>query len=205
MKLLAGVHVSKAYQCCTMRQVQRSRTIAIVVAAFCLGGCASGPPLTAGGSWRSSITETATMDDADLPEAAPAFLAHFTDPVYDDPAGEFAPFGSDEGFDLLYEWVERRDELGAGTTVDDLIEDSGFADVVAELDTPEGPGIPVPGGQVDAATITVGAAFTLLRLGGHIDDAGRRQTLRALDILIRRYDSPPELLRQRADLESWTN
>lgn len=145
------------------------------------------------------------MDDEDLPEAAPAFSAYFTDPIYDDPAGEFAPFGSDEGFDLLYEWAERRDEIDKDATVVDLIEESGFADVVNEIDTPEGPGIPVPGGQVDAATITIGAAFTLLRLTGRIDEAGRLQTLKALDILIGRYDSPPELLRQRADLESWTN
>jgi sulfur carrier protein ThiS len=104
------------------------------------------------------------MDDEDLPEAAPAFSAHFTDPVYDDPAGEFAPFGSDQGFDMLYEWAERRDEIDEDTTVADLIEQSGFAEVVNELDAPERPGIPVPGGQVDAATITIGAAFTLLRL-----------------------------------------
>jgi uncharacterized protein YfeS len=117
------------------------------------------------------------MDDEELPEAVPAFSAHFTEPVYDDPAGEFAPFGA-EGFDLLYEWAERRDELDARTAVADLIEDSGFTDVVAELDTPEGPGIPVPGGQVDAATITVGAAFTILRHAGRIDEAGRQQTLK---------------------------
>jgi hypothetical protein len=67
------------------------------------------------------------------------------------------PFGTDEGFDLLYEWAERRDELGPDATVADLIEESGFTEVVAELDTPEGPGIPVPGGQVDAAVITIGA------------------------------------------------
>jgi hypothetical protein len=58
-----------------------------------------------------STTEKAMMDNEDLPEAAPAFAAHFSNPVYDDPAGEFAPFGSDEGFDMLYEWAERRDEL----------------------------------------------------------------------------------------------
>lgn len=144
------------------------------------------------------------MDTEDLPKAAPAFAAHFTDPVYDDLAGEFAPFGTDEGFDLLHEWAGRRDELGPDTSVADLLEESGFADVVSELDSPEGPGIPGPGGQVDAATITTGAGFTLLRLSGRIDDEGRRQTLKAIDVLIRRYDSPPELLRQRADLESWT-
>lgn len=39
-------------------------------------------------------------DDEDLPKAAPAFAAHFTDPIYNDSGGEFAPFGTDEGFDL---------------------------------------------------------------------------------------------------------
>jgi uncharacterized protein YfeS len=144
------------------------------------------------------------MDTEDLPEAAPAFAAHFTDPVYNDPAGEFAPFGTDEGFDLVLEWADRRDELDPTTTVADLIEESGLSDVVSELDNPERPGIPVPGRQVDAATITIGAGFTLLRLTAHIDDEGRRRTLKAIDLLIRRYDSPPELLRQRADLETWT-
>ena len=143
------------------------------------------------------------MDDDDLPKAAPAFAAHFTDPLYNDAEGEFTPFGTDEGFDLLYEWAERRDEIGPNTSVADLIEESGFSDVVSQLDSPEGPGIPVPGGQVDAATITIGAGFTLLRLTGRIDDEGRRHTLKAIDVLIRRYDSPPELLRQRADLQSW--
>lgn len=144
------------------------------------------------------------MDDGDLPKAAPAFAAHFSDPVYNDAGSEFAPFDTDEGFDLLYEWDERRDELEADTTVADLIEESGFSDIFSELDTPEGPGIPRPGGQVDAATITIGAGFTLLRLTGRIDDEGRRQTLMALDILIRRWDAPEQLVRQRSDLESWT-
>lgn len=143
------------------------------------------------------------MDDEDFPKAHPAFAAHFTDSLYDDAGGEFAPFGTDEGFDLLYEWDERRDELGPDTTVADLVDESGFADVVSELDTPEGPGIPKPGGQVDAATITIGAGFTLLRLTGRIDDEGRSRTLKALDVLIERWDSPKELVRQRADLQSW--
>ena len=88
--------------------------------------------------------------------------------------------------------------------VADVVEESGFADVASELDNPEGPGVPAPGGQVDAATtITIGAGFTLLRLTGRIDEDGRLQTLRALDVLIHRYDSPPQLVRQRRDLESW--
>ncbi|GLI27263.1 hypothetical protein ARHIZOSPH14_15050 [Agromyces rhizosphaerae] len=138
-----------------------------------------------------------------LPPAAPAFAAHFTDPIYDDPAGEFAPFGTDEGWDLLAEWAERRGELDTGTTLADLAEQSGFADIVAELDAEARPGIPEPGGPIDAATIVVGAGFTVLRLTGNIDEAGRRQTLRALEVLIHEYGSRRELLRQREDLESW--
>ncbi|MDE9365486.1 hypothetical protein PZ938_07700 [Luteipulveratus sp. YIM 133132] len=143
-------------------------------------------------------------EESDLPRAVPAFANHFTDPVYDDPAGEFAPFGTDEGWDLLHGWDERRDELGPRSTVADLIDEPGLAEVVAGLGTPEPAGpIPVPGGQVDAATIVIGAGFTLLRLTGHIDEAGRQQTLKALDLLIECYDAPPELVRQKADLETW--
>jgi hypothetical protein len=104
---------------------------------------------------------------------------------------------------LLRVRAERRDELGPNTTVADLIEESGFADVVSELDSPEGLGIPVPAGQVDAATITIGAGFTLLRLTGRIDEEGRHQMLKAIDVLMHRYDSPEELVRQRTDLQSW--
>ncbi len=142
-------------------------------------------------------------EEPSIPQTHPAFAAHFTDPVYEDQGGGFAPFGTDEGYDLLYEWATRRDELGPQTTVANLLEESGFEDVVEDLDVPEGPGIPDAGGQIDAATIIIGAGFTLLRLTGRIDDVGRQQTLKALSILIDHYDAPPELLRQRADLQSW--
>ena len=147
------------------------------------------------------------LDDSDvMPAPDPAFARHFTDPVYDDEGGEFAPFGTDEGAELLYEWAQRRGELGDDTTVADLVEELyGIDWVVEALGTPEGPGVPVPAGQVDAATITIGAGFTLLRLTGHIDDEGRRLTLTALDVLIERYGAPAELVRQRDDLRSWRN
>ena len=182
--------------------VRKTWAIVVLVAAVFLGGCAGQTPASEGGQVHST-TGSKMTDDEDLPNAVPAFAAHFTDPVYNDSAGEFAPFGTDEGWDMLYEWDGRRHELHANTTVADLLEKSGFGDVISELDTEEGPGIPEPGGQVDAATITIGAGFTLLRLTGHIDEAGRGQTLKALDVLIRRYGSRPELLRQRTDLESW--
>jgi hypothetical protein len=182
--------------------VQKAWAIVTLVALFVLGGC-SGSFSTSGGDEAPSTAGSMMMGNEDLPAASPAFAAHFSDPIYDDPADEFAPFGTDEGFDLVHEWAERRDELGPDTTVAHLLEESGFADVGSELDNPEGPGVPAAGGQVDAATITIGAGFTLLRLTGRIDEDGRRQTLKALDVLIHRYDSPPQLVRQRRDLASW--
>jgi uncharacterized protein YfeS len=175
----------------------------VLVAAAFLGGCASPAPSPSDARQDGPGRANQIPIDGDLPEAAPAFAAHFTHWIYEDAASEFAPFGTDEGWDLLHEWAERRDELDSNTTVADLIEASGFSDIVAELDARDGQGIPDPAGQADAATITIGAGFTLLRLSGNIDAAGRAQTLRALDILIRYYDAPFELLRQRDDLASW--
>lgn len=57
----------------------------------------------------------------------PAFAAHFTDPLYDDPAGEFAPFGSDEGADLLAEWSDRPGDLREDSTLRRLLAEA-FAD-----------------------------------------------------------------------------
>ncbi|MGC3953961.1 MAG: hypothetical protein QM804_06870 [Propionicimonas sp.] len=56
------------------------------------------------------------QDDADLPPAHPAFAAHFTDPLYDDAGADFGPFGSDEGFELVWEWAERP-KRAAGASV----------------------------------------------------------------------------------------
>jgi len=103
--------------------------------------------------------ETRTGIDA---PADDAFTDHFTSPIYDDAGDEFAPFGTDEGADLLADWAARTDELGPTTTVRDLLADGldDPADVdgmLAELDDEDG---------VDAATVVVGAGFTLLRLTG---------------------------------------
>ena len=52
--------------------------------------------------------------------AHPRFAAHFTDPMYNDPADEWAPFGSDEAADVLAEWEERRDALTSSTRLRDM-------------------------------------------------------------------------------------
>lgn len=150
-----------------------------------------------------AMDDDTTLDDEtrtgiDAP-AHDAFTDHFSSPIYDDPAGEFAPFGTDEGADLLADWAARSDELGPTSTVRDLLAD-GFDDpsdvdgMLAELDDEDG---------VDTATTVVGAGFTLLRLTGQIDDEGRAAVLRALAALESFYGEQPELSRMRDDLESF--
>lgn len=135
-------------------------------------------------------------DEFDLPTAHANFADHFTDPLYDDPSEELAPFGSDEGADMLAEWADRRSELGASTTVRMLLAD-GVDDVdqlVAELEVE-------PDAGVDS--IIIGAGFTLLRLCGHIDAEGRDLVNGALRRTIATYGPQPELLLMQSDLASF--
>lgn len=155
------------------------------------------------------------MDDPGLPPAHPRFAAHFTDPWYDDVADEYAPFGSDEGWDLVMEWGERRDELGPSSTVADVLEGGWFPDAVQVfrqlpddseeiLEGRDGPIIIAnPMGKIDAATFLVSGAFTLLRLTGQIDPGGMRDALAALDYFLRNDPTSTELARMKADLLSW--
>ena len=181
------------------------RALVVLLTAVLLGGCAGRAVPLASLPPSPPRTQESTVDD-DLPPPHPAFARHFTDPLYSDLGSEFAPFGSDEGFDMLHTWVDRRGELGSGSTVLQLLRGSGFEGMVARLDVPEGDHtIPRPGGQVDAATIVIGAGFTLLRLTGHIDDAGKALTLKGLDALLAFYGPEPDLVQERSDLLSWTS
>ncbi len=174
---------------------------------------ASGPDAAPAVASGHMIGETAgAIDDGkEFPDdgkllgwADPAFRAHFADSVYEDPEGEFAPFGTDEGADLLAEWSERVEELSDDMTVADLLAESGFEGVLEDLDLSDsGAAVPEPGGPIDAATIVVGAAFTLLRLAGRIDPEGRQAALRGLAVLEAAYGQVAELERQRVDLETW--
>jgi uncharacterized protein YfeS len=126
----------------------------------------------------------------------PVFAQHFTDPIYDDPANEFAPFGNDEGADTLADWTARVDELGAGSTVRMLLEDWGAADLDAAA--------LIADGDVDSAMFAVGAAFTLLRLAGRIDPEGVRFALRGMEVVEDRYEPVPEVQKMRSDLIAFT-
>ncbi|WP_454858408.1 hypothetical protein [Promicromonospora soli] len=126
----------------------------------------------------------------------PRFAVHFTDPIYDDPANDFAPFGNDEGADILADWATRVGELDEASTVRTILEDlfdEGSGDVAAIED-----------GDVDTAMFAVGAAFTLLRLAGRIDHEGTLLALRGLDVIEGFYTSVPEVERMRSDLIAFT-
>ncbi len=156
--------------------------------ALLSGGCVDGQ--TPSEPNRTGMEEMVEHSDG-WPEAHPAFKAHFTDPIYEDEGGEFAPFGTDEGWELVMEWGERRHELGPRVTVAELLGDDAQALLNEQ--------------SVDAATITVGAGFTVLRLTGQIDEAGRQHTLQAIQILEDSYGPIDELDIQRRDLQSWRN
>lgn len=139
-----------------------------------------------------------------LPRPAPAFAEHFTDPLYDDPGDELAPFGSDEGSDLLAEWGERRDELDRTSTLATVLrcEPGEVVGIAGPMEGVDG---------LETAMMVGSAAFVLLRLVGHLGEEDRRLALEALDFQVRTVaDMNPgvgsDVLRiQRDDLASWRN
>jgi uncharacterized protein YfeS len=142
----------------------------------------------------------------DRPAPAAAFTAHFTDPLYDDRGDELAPFGSDEGSDLLWTWEERRDGLDRSSTLATVL-----ACHPEEVSRVFGPMEGIDG--LDTAMAVRSAAFVLLRLVGHLSEDDRRLALEALDFeigIIRRIDpdladTPATLLTQRRDLTTWVD
>ncbi|GAB2597148.1 hypothetical protein [Microlunatus antarcticus] len=110
----------------------------------------------------------------------PRFAEHFTDPIYDDPADDFAPFGSDEGSDLFVEAEEQRTELGPTATVSDVLELTAAEDAAAFVDE-------IEEGSPDLDGFVIAAGFALLRLTGQIDAQGRQWLQDALDRTLRFY------------------
>jgi uncharacterized protein YfeS len=140
-----------------------------------------------------------------LPDPAPAFAQHFTDQLYDDVADGRAPFGSDEGSDLLWSWRDRRDELGSASTLATVLgcEPSRVASYAGPMTGVDG---------IETATFITSAAFVLLRLIGHLNEDDRQVALDALDFHIRLLGETNRagaearvLLTQRDDLLSWRN
>ncbi|GAA1408885.1 hypothetical protein AUR04nite_29350 [Glutamicibacter uratoxydans] len=137
------------------------------------------------------------MNEDGLPVAHPNFLKHFTADIYEDVANDLAPFGSDEGYDMIFSAAECRREVSAQTTVEELLD---VADAPLNIDWDEA--FDEDDASFDAALV-VSAAFALIRLTGRIDKPGLDKALLALDVLIEDFGEEPELLQQKADLESW--
>jgi uncharacterized protein YfeS len=147
-----------------------------------------------------------TEDEFGLPEPALPFAQHFTDPLYEDQGDDLAPFGSDEGSDLLAEWGERREELGPSATLATVLEcePNDVAEVAGPMEGVDG---------IETASFITSAAFVLLRLVGHLDETDRELALAAVDFQIRtlpminpEFQETPRALRiQRDDLTRWRN
>lgn len=132
-------------------------------------------------------------DELSLPPAHQHFVAHFTDPLYEDSGGEFVPFGTDEGADMLANWAARRSELSQSSSLRDLL--SEYVDDVDEF-----LGALADAADVGLDAVIIGAGFTLLRLTGQIDVEGRVVLGKALSRTIAFYGPQPELSRMQEDL-----
>ena len=133
-----------------------------------------------------------------LPDAHPAFEAHFTDPVYDDPGADLGPFGNDAGSDLLADWGDRCDELGPESTLATVLKTEDVLNVVGPMEGADG---------IETAQFVVAAAFTLLRLTGRISEEDRAIALLAVGFLIEQVgpERAAEVVVQRDDLLTWRN
>ena len=131
-----------------------------------------------------------------LPQPHPAFQAHFTDPVYDDPGADSGPFGNDEGWELVMDWGERRDELGPDSTLATVLGTDDVRHVAGPMEGVDG---------IETAMFIVGAAFTLLRLTGCFADEDRALAQEALELRIGAVGPEPELVVQQDDLSAWRN
>ena len=130
-----------------------------------------------------------------LPPAHPRYLEVFGDPFYEDQVHDFAPFGSDEGWDAMADLVEHPPAVTGADTVRGLARrvwdwDDGTAfDQDGLLETE----------YTDPAVI--GIAFTLLRVTGHLDEEGRERLVAALRRQRERFgDDVPDFTRMLADL-----
>ena len=133
------------------------------------------------------------MPNENLPLAHENFAQHFTAGFYEDTGNELAPFGSDEGFDIITLAQEHSDSLTDKTTVEELLD---IVEAPLERDWDEEP-------EDEDAVLIASAAFALLRITGRIDKAGRKKALKALEVLLDAQGDEPELLQQKADLKRW--
>ncbi len=94
----------------------------------------------------------------------PKYVAHFIDPLYDSRTMDSAPFGSDQGADMLHDVEMSGGVLRPDASIETVLPwgdvDGYFAD--AEK------------GDVDGLSFIYAAGFLLLRFNAHIDEADYR-------------------------------
>lgn len=135
-------------------------------------------------------------EEVELPPAHPGFLRTFSSDLYDDQADEFAPFGSDEGWDAMAEIVEDFMPLDPEVTLRQLSEEV-LELVDEEFDATD------PDETADSDFAVIGVGFTILRLTGRIDAEGRQWLIDAIARHQRRFgDDVDALQRIAADLEA---
>lgn len=142
--------------------------------------------------------ETVGSEEADesfeVPAPHPAFLRAFPGDLYLDEADEFAPFGTDEGFDARWSILRGEAELAPTTTLAALLtwELGDDAErVLRGVDETE---------AVEVDPLLVGVAFTLLWSTGRIDEDGRAALLGAIERQIARFGDDPRLIAMRDDV-----
>ena len=131
---------------------------------------------------RPSAPESAPTpdDDGALPEAHPAFRAHFTAAFYTDQADEFAPFGNDEAADSVAELIAVRRRIVETTTLRALCA-VAFGDEAKSVFE----NLQYDDDHVDP--IIIGVGFLLIYLTGRIDDEGRRALIASIERADGRY------------------
>lgn len=90
----------------------------------------------------------------------PKYVAHFTDPLYDSRTLDSAPFGSDQGADMLHEV-----EMSGGA----LPPDASIETVLPWGDV-DGYFAAAEKGDVDGLSFIYAAGFLLLRFNAHIEE-----------------------------------
>lgn len=140
------------------------------------------------------MTDERTIDDDFLPPAHPEYTGHFTDPLYADPADDFAPFGSDEAADSVFGVLDAGTSLSTATLRTLLDAEFEGIDWESEADDDD---------AFDA--VQIGFGFLLLRVNGRLDDEGVQLLRAAIERRRERYGDVAQLDTMLKDLDAFVS
>jgi hypothetical protein len=96
--------------------------------------------------------------------AHPKYVSHFVDPLYDSNILDSAPFGSDQGADMLHDVEMAGGVLPPDASIETVLPWGDVAGYFAAAQK----------GDVDGLLFIYAAGFLLLRFNGHIEEADYR-------------------------------